>query len=116
MIRVMSNLKEERALRVLYPWNTRGQHEEEEEPDEDDGGRTRKEVMMVELEAIIHDIRGSRHADLSDLVEVGMGYEWSNTVGELRIDFPIAEARTFWIGQRVRVTIEPLPDSERQGG
>ena len=63
--------------------------------------------MAIEITAVIHDIRGNRHGDLSDLVQVGMGYKSSGIIGELRVDFPIEQARWFWIGQRVRLIIEP---------
>lgn len=62
--------------------------------------------MSTTIEAYVSTIEGYRAGHLSEKMRVCAAYESANIMGSLTFDVPIAEARNFYIGQRLTVVVQ----------
>ena len=59
----------------------------------------------MEIKAYICEIRGNRAGDRSEKVTVTASYESANVVNSITFDMPIEQAREYFVGQKITITI-----------
>lgn len=61
--------------------------------------------MKVEIKAYVMQVTGNRAGHLSENIRVSASYEAAGLLGSLSFDVPIEQAKEFYVGQELVITI-----------
>ena len=72
-------------------------------------------MATAQFSGHVSRIQSNRFAPLSDKVRIILEYSYAGVSGSLEADFPIADAKDFYVGQELTITITTAK-RERQRG
>jgi len=73
---------------------------------------TIKVHKLTEIDAYIESIYGNRAGDRSEKIRVSASYESANILNSITFDVPIDQANQFFVGQKLRITIDLITLSQ----
>ena len=63
-------------------------------------------MSSTTIEAYVSTIEGSRAGRLSEKMKVNAAYESASIMSSITFDAPIAEARNFYVGQKITIVVQ----------
>lgn len=62
-------------------------------------------MKPIMIDGLVARISGNRNPDVSEKARIDLHYQCANVIAGIEFDVPFAEARNFWVGQRLTITI-----------